>query len=356
MVSAIILAGYNNKREVKRYAKIVAENYGERFIETGYKPLREFRMTVNGTEVSKPVIQFTLENLSDSDFIDDIVIVGHRMLLEQRLGRFISAFNKPCRIVNQNAKIPQQTLERFHIMPRKVKHNSLAGNLIKGYTASAAYQEKNHALFLASDSPLTSKEFIRDFIDMALQYRKQCAIIAPAVLITDEVDRLGRRPIKLVNDTEYHLSEKKDSFGRQGFRLSSILYGNPNLIDINAINPAYSLRKFLYPKVQLQLFRITRNLGYANVYSKYFIKKDLSIKDFEEITSGFFHGRTKIIPMIGEEATYDYDGTDEEYQRITEMLNADSSRPFSNVLSMKKKALPLEEQRRQFPDSSRDRS
>ena len=37
-VSAVVLAGYNNKREVKRYAKMVAEHYDEKYIETGYKP------------------------------------------------------------------------------------------------------------------------------------------------------------------------------------------------------------------------------------------------------------------------------------------------------------------------------
>jgi hypothetical protein len=32
------MAGYKNKREVKKYSKTVAEHYGEKFIETGYRP------------------------------------------------------------------------------------------------------------------------------------------------------------------------------------------------------------------------------------------------------------------------------------------------------------------------------
>jgi hypothetical protein len=58
------------------------------------------------------------------------------------------------------------------------------------------------------------------------------------------------------------------------------------------------------------------------VYSKYFLRKDLSIKEVENITSEFFDGRVNLIPMIGEEATYDYDGTDLEYRMITDMLNS----------------------------------
>ena len=321
MASAILMAGYNNKREVKKHSRIVAENYGEKFIESGYKPLREFKTVKDGKEESKPLIQYTLENLFASDLIEDIVIVGHRMLLEQRLGNLINTFEKPCCIVNQNTKIPSNIIERFNIKPAKVKQNSIAGNLIKGYAASVAFENRKHALYVASDSPLTTKTFIEDFMNIMKKYQDPAAIVFPAVCIDEDRDRHGRYPLKLVNDTEYQLSHKKDDYGRQGFRLSSLMYANPNFFNINTVNAAYGLRKCLNPNVQLKLFRITRRLGYPNVYSKYFLKKNLSMKEVENITSEFFGGRVKLIPIIGEEATYDYDGTDSEYFMITDMLN-----------------------------------
>jgi hypothetical protein len=317
------MAGYKNKMEVKRYSKIVAEHYGEEFIETGYRPLREFETIIAGKKGSKPVIQFTLEKLFASDFIDEIIIVGHQMLLEQRLGNFISKFEKPCRLINQNAPISPEVIERFNIIKRKVRYNSIAGNLIKGYAASKACEEKKHALFVASDSPLTSKEFIEQFLLTAQKNQDQAAIFFPAILIDGVRDELGRYPLKLYNDTEYQLPGIKDSSGRQGFRLSSLMFANPHLFDINTANTAYSLRKALNPNAQLKLFKITRNLGYPNVYSKYFIRKDLSIKEVENIVSAFFKGRLKLIPMIGEESTYDYDGTDIEYHMIKKMLNSE---------------------------------
>jgi hypothetical protein len=321
MVSAIVMAGYSNKREVKRYSRIVSEHYGAKFIETGYKPLREFQVVEDGAEVRKPVIQFTLEKLFESNSIEEIVIVGQQMLLEQRLGKFINDFDKPCKIINQNARIPPDAMIRFGIIPKKVKHNSFAGNFVKGYAASAAYDNRKHALCVAADSPLTTRKFIEDFLIAVKEYQQHSAIIVPGILIHDKEDKLGRKPLLLRNDTSNQLSDIKDGFGRQGYRLSSLLFANPNQFDVNAINTAYNLRKFLSPKIQLQLFRITRNLGYKNVYSKYFVKKDLSIKECEAITSAFFKGRLTIFPMIGEEATFDYDGTDEEFQRIKEMLN-----------------------------------
>ena len=98
-------------------------------------------------------------------------------------------------------------------------------------------------------------------------------------------------------------------------------YANLYNLNLNSINIAYNLRKCLNPKVQLKLFRVTRNLGYSNVYSKYFIKKNLSITEAENILSKFINGRFVLIPMKGEETTYDYDGTDREYRKLSEMLN-----------------------------------
>ena len=324
MISAVVMAGYNNKREVKRYSRIVAEHYGEKFIESGYKPLREFQTIQNGERISKPLIQYTLEKLFTNELIDEIIIVGHQMLLEQRLRKFIRQFEKPCRIVNQNSKFSHDIIRQFRIKPRKVKYSSIAGNFIKGYAASRCCLEKRHALFVASDSPMTTNEFVNRFINVASQYWEESAIIVPAILINEKRDKLGRLPMRLQNDSQFQIAAQKDEYGRQGFRLSSIISANPHRFDVNTANTAYSLRKCLSPKVQIKLFKITRGLGYPNVYSKYFIRKDLSVVEIENIGSAYFGGTLRIVPMLGEKATYDYDGTDLEYRMLSSMLESDS--------------------------------
>ena len=324
MTSAIVMAGYNNKREVRKYGRMVAEHYGEKFIETGYKPLREFKSISNGKQISKPLIQYTLEKLFENEVIDDIIIVGHQMLLEQRLGNFIQDLRKPCLLVNQSSKIPPEVIRRFKIKPRNVKYNSVAGNLIKGYAASTACKEQKHALFVAADSPLTTNEFINRFLKLVRQYEDEAAIILPAIHVEDQKDQLERPALRLLNDSPYRLEGPNDEYGRQGFRLSSLILANPYRFDMNTANTAYNLRKCLSPNVQLKLFRITRGLGYPNVYSKYFLRKDLSINETANIVSAFFHGRLVLIPMKGIEATYDYDGTDHEYRTITNLLKSDT--------------------------------
>ena len=47
----------------------------------------------------------------------------------------------------------------------------------------------------------------------------------------------------------------------------------------------------------------------------------MSITEVENITSAFFKGKLKLIPMSDEKSTYDYDGTDYEYQVLTKMLH-----------------------------------
>jgi hypothetical protein len=159
------------------------------------------------------------------------------------------------------------------------------------------------------------------FLAEAEKYRQDYDIIVPAPIIDAYIDKLGRPTLKLINDTSRQLPGTKDPYGRQGFRLSSLLAGNPLHFDVNTTNTAYNLRKCLNPNVQYKLFKITRGLGYVNVYSKYFLRKDLSIKEVEQITSAYFNGRLKIIPMLGEKSTYDYDGTEHEYLGISQMLD-----------------------------------
>jgi hypothetical protein len=320
MISVVLMAGYQNKREVKRYSKIVAEHYGESFVETGYRPLREFSTFENNVPVKKPLIQYTLEKLFQMDAVEDITVVGHQMLLEQRLRSFLAKAPKPFKIVNQNIRLSTGIVEQFKIEEKQVKYNSIAANMVKGYWVSNAAKTRRHALFVAADSPLTTAGFVERFIDSSRGLLEKSAIVVPAIFIDGKEDKLGRKPLWLINDSLYPISGYTDPHGRQGFRLSALLMANPFYFDINTVNTAYNLRKFLSPKVQIRLFKITRELGFSNVYAKHFIKKDLSVTDCEKITSQFFRGTLSLLPLEGETASYDYDGTEKEYQIISSML------------------------------------
>lgn len=322
MRSAVVLAGYNNKRTVEKYSKTVSEHYGEKFIETGYKPLREFSYNDSGQIVAKPLILFTLEELFDDELISDIVIVGHRLLLEKALLPFLKKQNKEWSILDQNESICESLLNVVSIDPKLTPLDSIAANIIKGYGAAKAYNRKEHALFVASDSPFTDKNFINHFLQISDVYLKTSYkdVIFPAVPIGLKKDAMGRVPFLMKNDTGIDVDSPIDRFGRTGFRLSSLILANPLNIDVNRINSVYSLRKAISPKVQIEIFRITRELGYQDIYSKYFLRKDLSITECENIMGAFLKAKVGGIPLAGIETTFDYDGTESELKKIREMI------------------------------------
>ncbi|MBI9100012.1 MAG: hypothetical protein JEY91_16140, partial [Spirochaetaceae bacterium] len=163
MYSAILLAGYNNKKAVEKYIHIVEEDYGEHFIETGYKPLHEFSVKINGQMVKKPLIQFTLEVLVQDDLIDEIIIVGHENQLKSRLNKYLKTIEKRILFADQNDEIPQSVKDEFNINEKETPKDSVGGNLIKGYSISQAGKKKKAALFIASDSPMTTLDYINRF-------------------------------------------------------------------------------------------------------------------------------------------------------------------------------------------------
>ena len=320
MYSAILLAGYNNKRAVEKYSRIVERDYGEHFIETGYKPLHEFTVVTNGKTIRKPLIQFTLEVLVQDAIISEIIIVGHVQQLKDRLSAYLNTVQKKIIFVDQSDEISDEIKREFDINDKETPKDSVGGNLIKGYCRSQAKENKAHALFVASDSPMTTIDYINRFLEKCSPLLKETGILLPIVYTDPVKDKLGRPPMLLVNDTDREIPERKDKFSRNGFRLSSLMMGNPYQVDVNMINVIYSLRKAINPKTQLRIFRICREVGFPRIYNRYFIKKNLTIKQCETICSAFFKGRFKVIPMHDIKSTYDFDGTEKEFIEINRML------------------------------------
>jgi len=320
MYSAILLAGYNNKRAVEKYIHIVEEDYGEHFIETGYKPLHEFSITIDGKTVKKPLLQFTLEVLVRDDLISEIIIVGHINQIKNRMIKYLNTVEKPIIYVDQNEEIPGKIKQIFSIHDKETPKDTVGGNLIKGYVASQAYLSRAPALFVASDSPMTTLDYINRFIDRCESHIKTCGILLPVVYTNPVKDKLGRPPLLLINDTAVEIPEKTDRFGRTGFRLSSLMMGNPFAVDVNMINVMYSLRKALNPKTQLRIFRICREVGFPRIYNRYFVKKNLSMTQCEKICTAFFKGDFKAVLMHDIKSTYDFDGTEKEFIEINRML------------------------------------
>ena len=233
--SAVLLAGYNNKRAVEKYSRIVSESYHEKYIETGYKPLREFSLHHHGRHITKPLIQFTLEELLEMEEISDIVIVGNKTLLENRLLSLLKSCGKPWKILDQKTPFSSTDSERFGINDASLPVESIGGNIVKAYAATRGAEKQEPALFIASDSPMTDRGFITSFLQKAESLLDRADIILPAVPVGLLRDRMGRRPLLLINDTGTEIPCRTDLHGRSGFRLSSLLLCRLGAIDVNRI-------------------------------------------------------------------------------------------------------------------------
>ena len=320
MYSAILMAGSNNRTAVRNYKKIVETTYHEKLVYTGYKPLYEFSFEKDGKKITKPLIQFTLENLARNKHISEIVIVGFIGLIKNKLSDFLKTVKKQIVFVEQKMEIPDHLQEELGFSRKDIPHNSICGNIIKAYAASGAYKKKEMALFFAADTPFTSNDFIERVLSKSKQIIKTAGGIIPAVYFKTRKDRFRRPLLMLVNDTDEEINAPLDKRGRIGVRITSLIMINPFIIDINGINTVYSLRKALSPKIQKQISKICKDLKYHGLFYSYVLKKNLSVRQGEAILSAFFSCDIRSVILADVKATYDFDGTEQDIKQITDLL------------------------------------
>ena len=181
MVSVVVMAGYQSS-EIEDYKRQL-KYYHEKYTEKGYKALKEFKVRENGRLVKRPLIEFILRKVDDIFDVRDVVVVGDKARLEEKLGDQLTGSKKKYRLIDQNEPLTEELIQAFRLDPKRVAYNSICGNTIKGYAATEAYERGEHALFLAADSPKTQKNTIDEFITTAsdLAVKENAALIYPLV-------------------------------------------------------------------------------------------------------------------------------------------------------------------------------
>jgi hypothetical protein len=339
MVSVILMAGYNHISE--EHKRIVRDSNGEHFFFDGYKPLKEFRTRIDSkTFVYKPLIQFTMEKLEGVDSVDDIVVVGDKEKLESMLGDFMDRCKKRYVVVEQKGHLSDKVLEEFDADRNNFAEGSIAANGLKAYVFSKSYVDGNYALFMASDSPGTSTKTIDDFLAQAKYYAPDSSVIFPVVSKKNMPfwrHTFHRKYLFLVNDTKYEFGDRFSTFSsmignkllrkprRDGFRVSSMMYVDPSRANINRINLCYSLRKMLSPEVRDRIRDVLKDNDASDLWRKYSVSRDLSIKDCEDFGSKVLcRGGSKftIIPIKDFVSSCDFDGTVEDEATINKLVKS----------------------------------
>ncbi len=303
------MAGYN-QREVEKFREAL-KDYEEIYI-PGYKAVKNFK--------GKPLIQYTLENIEGVDAITEVVIVGHKNQLEDRLSDFLARTQKKYIIVSQSEDLGD-LVEEFGVDPEIVAKDSLAGNGLKAYAKTEAYRKREYGLFFACDSPLTTSKQIEQSIKIFDKYISKYPLIYPFVSMKEKMwlgKAIHRKYFFLVNDSEFQFDNSFRTWktNREGFRPSFMICLNPFSFDVNMINVAYGLRKLWSKPIREQLKAELEKHGHGDKWDKYFKTKDLSIRDCERIITDSFKGELIIIPTRDVKSSYDYDGTEGEEEFI----------------------------------------
>lgn len=306
MVSAVVMAGYSQK-EIEDYQRQLKQGYNEEFIKC-YKPVAQ----IGG----KPIILFTLDKLAISDYIDDVVIVGEKHLLEEHIGSWVSAQKKEFKIVDQEDELGDKLIGEFCLNPSLVPHDSLCGNAVKAYAQTKAYQKRGYALFIASDSPLTSKEVIEFVLDESKKHTPESSIIYPFTSMEEKPlwrKAFHRKYAFLINDTDYKYKDRFRTLvsNREGFRASSFMFADPSRIDLNVINMMYSMRKVLSCEVRERIKHFLELYNLDHLIRRYF-RGHLKISDCEKAMSKMLckdGSRFTMMPIPDVGSTYDFDGT-----------------------------------------------
>jgi len=218
MVSAVVMAGYR-KEEVEDYKHQLELGYKEEEFVEGYKPLKLL--------LGKPLIKYTLEKLENIASVDDIVIVGEKDLLEREIGEWLQRNPKPFKIVDQNDEIDDELVDALNIDRNNMPNNSFCGNAVKAYAVTDAYERRDPALFMVSDSPLTKEEGIEYFIENAQKQNPKSSLVYPIASMVELPfwrKAFHRKYFFLINDTKYKYrgSFKTWFTKREGFRISAI--------------------------------------------------------------------------------------------------------------------------------------
>jgi hypothetical protein len=327
MVSVVLMAGYEpySKKHIRMKKKIYKENYAP----SGYKPLKMFSVRVDSkTYVQKSLIQLTMEKFETVEKISDIVTVGYKNDLESALDSYISSSKKRYTFVDQSGEIDEYTLKLFGIKRENIREGSIAANGLKAYINTDAFLRREHAFFVACDTPKTSEKTIEYLIDESEKYLKNFSIVFPLVS-KKELPAwrhfVHRKYLFLVNDTEYQLEGrfKTKITERDGFRVSSMMYANPFRIDLNKMNLGYELRNLRSPFILSKVKKLLKQNDLEWAWDKYF-EKDLSVTDAEKAVSqilckdGF---GIKAIPITDVFSSFDYDETDKDEKEMNKILS-----------------------------------
>jgi CTP:molybdopterin cytidylyltransferase MocA len=288
---AVVLAGGVKKFSFREFWHQLEDlfSYREWYFRRGYKSLRRLKLKRNAPGKPRPMVEYILHTLRNTECIDQILLVGPEKEIREKVDPVLLSADS-----------------HIEIIPQKESY---------GHNVKAGYERagEEHVLFITSDSPTTKEEDICEFIEICGKLRHEYDLIFPVVKesLLRKYHKLFPRPFfRMIPDTifpaEYIHEKEVQEDGRVGFRITSMAFANLDGFPVERLDEAYDLRKF-YRKSSRD--RLKAIFG-KDLIRRY--RKGLKMSDIEKMFFNYEGLKLKIVGLSGPGSALDIDSTRDE--------------------------------------------
>ncbi|MFC1884162.1 hypothetical protein ACFL2O_05270 [Thermodesulfobacteriota bacterium] len=265
--------------------------YREWYFRRGYKSLKKIRAGRGLGSKPRPMVEFILNTLRNTERVDKILVVGPEKEMREIIDP--SFFSE-----DSNIQLVQQ-------------RDSFGQNVKEGYNQAG----EKYVLFITADSPTTTVEDITEFIEICDELYGKYDAIYPLVKesLLKRYYRLFPRPFfKMIPDNifppDYIDEDDLREDGRVGFRITSMALANLDAFPEERIDEAYSLRK-LYRKSSRD--KLKKIFG-KNLMRRYM--QGIKMSGIEKMFFDYENLSIKYVGLNGAGTSLDLDSTRDEKQ------------------------------------------
>ena len=288
---AVVLAGGSKKFSFKELWHQLEDlfTYKEWYFRRGYKSLKKIKATRGVDGKAKPMVEYILNTLRNTEEIGKIIVVGPEKEMRAKIDPEFLSGDSNIMLIDQK--------------------ESFGHNVKEGYDHAG----EKHVLFVTSDSPTTREKDVSEFIgicqELSDEYDWICPIVKESLL--KRYYRLFPRPVfKMVPDNifpdDYIDEEEVREDGRVGFRITSMAFVNLENLPAERIDEAYNTRK-LYRKSSRD--NVKKILG-KKVIKRY--RQGMKMSELEKMLSDYEGLRLKYVGLSGAGTSLDLDSRRDE--------------------------------------------
>ena len=285
---AVVLAGGVKRFSFREFYHQLEDlfSYREWYFRTGYKSLKRIKVKRGVTDKPRPMVEYILNTLRNTECIDRILIVGPEKEIREKIDPDLLSEGSNIELVQQK--------------------ESYGHNVKEGYCRAG----ERYVLFVTSDSPTTKEEDVSEFIEICRELSNEYDLIYPLVKesLLRQYHKLFPRPFfRMIPDTifpaDYIDEEDIREDGRAGFRITSMAFANLEGFPVERIDEAYNLRK-LYRKSSRDKLK---GIFGVNLIRRY--RQGIKMSEIEKMFFDYEGLRVKLVGLRGAGTSLDIDST-----------------------------------------------